>query len=197
MLYPAAIQRAGHKDANALFEAILAGTSGITFTENEYEEDWDYVVHPDKRFALEIPELLDELHTLREQQPGWTTAEFPIVLSVGERRGYTANTIYRNAQWRKRDMEGALRISLQDAESLGLADGSPAKIVTARGTAEAVVEVSDRMQPGHASIPNGYGLGDGPGVAPNTLTSTDWRDPFAGTPWHKHVPAAITALTVL
>ncbi|WP_252261106.1 hypothetical protein, partial [Mycobacterium tuberculosis] len=29
------------------------------------------------------------------------------------------------------------------------------------------------------------------GVAPNALTSTRWRDPYAGTPWHKHVPAAI------
>jgi hypothetical protein len=23
------------------------------------------------------------------------------------------------------------------------------------------------------------------------LTSTEWRDAFAGTPWHKHVPARI------
>jgi hypothetical protein len=28
-------------------------------------------------------------------------------------------------------------------------------------------------------------------VAPNVLTSSDWRDSFAGTPWHKHVPARI------
>ena len=55
--------------------------------------------------------------------------------------------------------------------------------------------------PGHASLPNGFGLdfvdGDGqahvPGVAPNALTSTDWRDAYAGTPWHKHVPARIEA----
>jgi hypothetical protein len=30
-----------------------------------------------------------------------------------------------------------------------------------------------------------------PGVAPNSLTSSEWRDEFAGTPWHKHVPARI------
>ncbi len=29
------------------------------------------------------------------------------------------------------------------------------------------------------------------GVAPNELTSTDWRDPIAGTPWHKHAPARL------
>jgi formate dehydrogenase len=60
------------------------------------------------------------------------------------------------------------------------------------------------MLPGHASLPNGFGVdfteADGekrvPGVAPNNLTSADWRDAFAGTPWHKHVPARIEALTV-
>ena len=60
------------------------------------------------------------------------------------------------------------------------------------------------MQPGHASLPNGYGLdyrdGNGEvvvtGVAPNVLTSSDWRDTYAGTPWHKHVPARIEALPV-
>ena len=31
------------------------------------------------------------------------------------------------------------------------------------------------------------------GVAPNSLTSTEWRDAHAGTPWHKHVPARIEA----
>ena len=34
------------------------------------------------------------------------------------------------------------------------------------------------------------------GVAPNVLTSSDWRDTYAGTPWHKHVPARIEALPV-
>jgi formate dehydrogenase len=61
-----------------------------------------------------------------------------------------------------------------------------------------VVEVSDAMQPGHASLPNGYGLtaSDVPaaGVAPNDLTSSDWRDEIAGTPWHKHVPARVEAV---
>jgi hypothetical protein len=55
------------------------------------------------------------------------------------------------------------------------------------------------MQAGHTSLPNGFGLdhtdADGntvvPGVAPNSLTSSDWCDDFAGTPWHKHVPARI------
>ncbi len=51
------------------------------------------------------------------------------------------------------------------------------------------------MQPGHVSLPNGYGLdnedGGRSGVAVNELTSLDHRDRFAGTPLHKYVPARI------
>ena len=54
------------------------------------------------------------------------------------------------------------------------------------------------MQPGHISLPNGYGLShpgeDAVGVAPNELTGIDRRDPVAGTPWHKNVPARVEAL---
>jgi anaerobic selenocysteine-containing dehydrogenase len=199
MTYPDAVRRAGHDDGNALFTAVLEGRSGMEFTVHEYEDDWALISTPDKRFGLAIPEMLDGLRGLRDATPGWTSDEFPIVLSAGERRSYTANDIYRNPSWRKRDEGGALRVSPEDAARLGLADGARARVTTARGAAETLVEVSEAMQPGHASLPNGYGLDftaeDGtvtvPGIAPNALTSSDWRDPFAGTPWHKHVPARI------
>ena len=132
----------------------------------------------------------------------WTDTEFPIVLSVGERRSFTANDIFRDPDWRKRDADGALRLSAADAEHLGLVDGARARVLTERGSAEPTIEVSDAMQAGHASLPNGFGLtytdASGrtavPGVAPNSLTSSHWRDSFAGTPWHKHVPARIEPL---
>lgn len=65
------------------------------------------------------------------------------------------------------------------------------------------VEVSDTMQRGHVALPNGLGLGypaasgaagDGDvttGIAPNELTASADRDPFVGTPWHKHVAARV------
>ena len=112
---------------------------------------------------------------------------------------YTANDIFRDPSWRKRDTDGALRVSVEDAQALGLVDGCRARITTAAGSAEATVEITETMLAGHAALPNGFGLDyvddDGrtvvPGVAPNVLTSTKWRDPYAGTPWHKHVPARI------
>jgi hypothetical protein len=54
------------------------------------------------------------------------------------------------------------------------------------------------MRPGHVSLPNGMGLSnveeDPVGTAPNELTASEDRDEFAGTPWHKSVPARLTAL---
>ena len=62
----------------------------------------------------------------------------------------------------------------------------------------AVVEVTDVMQDGHVSLPNGMGVSypspdgdDVVGVALNELTSTTLVDKFWGTPWHKHVPARV------
>ena len=199
MTYPEAVRRAGHADGNALFDAILAGRSGVTFTVHEYEDDFALIAHEDRKIALEIPALLADTRALAAAPIGLTSSELPIVLSAGERRAFTANDIIRDPAWRTRDADGALRISVEDARELGLVDGSRALITTVTGRAEATVEISAAMQPGHASLPNGYGVDfvddDGsaraPGVAPNALTSVGWRDAYAGTPWHKHVPARI------
>jgi anaerobic selenocysteine-containing dehydrogenase len=203
MAYPEAVRRAGHTDGNALFDAILENPSGVTFTEHTYDDDFALISHADHKIALEIPEMLEEIRALPDARAGLTTREFPIVLSAGERRAYTANDIFRDPAWRKRDVDGALRVSVEDAGALGLVDGGRARITTAAGSAEASVEISAAMLPGHASLPNGYGLDftddDGhsrtPGVAPNVLTSTEWRDAYAGTPWHKHVPARIETIS--
>jgi anaerobic selenocysteine-containing dehydrogenase len=202
MTYPDAVRRAGHADGNALFDAIMNSPSGVTFTAHNYEDDFALISHSDHKIALEIPEMLRDLRALAAARPQLTTSELPIVLSVGERRAYTANDIFRDPSWRKRDTDGALRVSVEDAQDLGLVDGCRARITTAAGSAEATVEITETMLPGHAALPNGFGLdyidNDGrtviPGVAPNALTSTGWRDSYAGTPWHKHVPARIEAL---
>ena len=199
MTYPEAVRRAGHTDGNALFEAVLAGRSGLTFAEHEYPDDFALISHPDHKIALHLPELLDAIRALPTTPATLTTDEFPLVLSAGERRAYTANDILRDPTWRKRDTHGALRISVHDAEQIGLHDGDLAMVTTATGSAQATVEINDAMLPGHIALPNGFGLdhtdADGhtvaPGVAPNELTSSQWRDAYAGTPWHKHVPARV------
>jgi hypothetical protein len=65
------------------------------------------------------------------------------------------------------------------------------------------VALDDSMPLGAIALPNGLGLdvldADGTlrrtGTAPNELTRAEDRDPIAGTPWHKYVPARLEALT--
>jgi anaerobic selenocysteine-containing dehydrogenase len=124
------------------------------------------------------------------------------MLSAGERRSFTANTIIRNPDWRRKDAGGSMSINPQDAESIGVVDGKHARLSTRRGSVEVLVQVSDRMQRGHVSLPNGLGLDfpgrDGQrvqaGVGPNELTGSEDRDWIAGTPWHKSTPARVEPL---
>lgn len=203
--HPEAMKRAGHANADALFDAIVAGRSGVVFTENTQAEAWGYLPHEDKRFPLLIPELLGILDGLDAADALQTSEDYPFVLAAGQRRAFTANTIIHDDSWRMKDKKGALRICSVDASNLGLDTGSLARIVTARGTATAEIEIDDRMQSGHAALPNGFGLdttgdpsGDGgepvTGVPLNQLTDARRRDPIAGTPWHKNVPARIESV---
>jgi anaerobic selenocysteine-containing dehydrogenase len=194
----ASLSRAGFEgdpmtQADDLFDAILSGHSGVIFASDDYDVSWQRLAH-EGRIQLVVPMLLSELSVLSDSADA-TSESFPFVLQAGERRDYTANTIYRDAAWRRKDMEGALRMSPQDAQRLGIENGGRARITTKVGSALTLVEVNERMLPGHISLPNGFGLdnedGERIGVAANELTSLDSRDRFAGTPWHKYVPARI------
>ncbi len=201
------LRRAGFEgpsmvQAEKLFDAILGSPSGLVFAVDDYDEGWNRVMTPNGRLQASNPALLQELATLAEAEPGTGQSDFPFILSAGERRSFTANTIFRSSEWRKKDPEGSLRISPDDASRLGVQSGDHVRLSTRRGSVEVPVEVSAMMQPGHVSLPNGLGVdATGPegdsvraGVAPNELTSLEDRDWFAGTPWHKHVPARIEAI---
>ena len=102
----------------------------MTFTVHEYEDDFELIAHADHKIALEMPEMLAEIRELQAKRSPLTTSDFPIVLSAGERRAYTANDIFRDPGWRKRDADGALRVSVEDAQALGLVAGGRARITT-------------------------------------------------------------------
>ena len=206
--YPEAVRRAGIEPAgtglgDALFDKVIESDDGVVFTSHRHEEAWELLGSADRKIHANIPQLLDLLRALPDSPADHTTAEFPLVLSAGERRSSTANTIFRDPGWRKADHDGALAISSADAAAYGLVDGDRVRLRTAAGTAESVVRVDDAMQSGHVSLPNGLGL-DYPdengehfrsGVAPNELTSLGWQDEIALTPWHKHVPARLEPAT--
>jgi len=169
----------------------------VVFAVDEWAEVVSRLRTPDRKIHVELPDLLAELATLRAA-PAAADPAFPLVLTAGERRSFTANTIIRDPQWRKKEAGGALRINPEDAAALGIASGDPVRLTTRRDSVIVAVEVSDTMQRGHIALPNGLGLGYPTtagevttGVAPNELTASADRDPFVGTPWHKHVAARV------
>jgi anaerobic selenocysteine-containing dehydrogenase len=184
--------------AIALFEAILAGASGVVFAVDEWAGATPHIRTPDRKLRLVLPDLLAALATLLGGGGAVRDEAYPFVLTAGERRSFTANTIMRDPAWRKKDAGGALRIHPLDAAALGIAAGEPVRLTTRRDSLVVAIELTDTMQRGHVSLPNGLGLGypgDAgavtTGVAPNELTASEDRDPFVGTPWHKHVPARL------
>jgi len=202
LTYPASIQRAGYQSGDDLFDAIMASPSGVIFTVDEYEETWARMDTPDQRIHLVVEDLIPELLGLATEDPNPPHDGFPFVLAAGERRSTTANTIFRDPGWRRKDADGALRMSPEDAAAVGVSTGDWVRVTTKRGSVESIVEVTDTMRGGHVSLPNGLGLDypdadgtrTGRGVAPNELTSADDRDWLAGTPWHKHVRAQIVRI---
>lgn len=187
-LEPGALQRAGLQGegstlGDALFDRIIDSPRGFTFSVDEHEVSWDRVRTADGRINASIEELANGPQAI-------TSPEYPFVLSAGERRAYTANKIFRDPAWRRKDRDGALRICPEDAARLSLSDGDTAKLSTVSGHTEVVVEISERMQPGHVSLPNDLGLDNASeagelsrvGTAPNELTVSGHRDFFAGTP---------------
>ncbi|HUJ24738.1 MAG TPA: molybdopterin-dependent oxidoreductase, partial [Myxococcales bacterium] len=88
--------------ACALFERMLGAESGFVFA----VDDWaDVLPRAGETLHLALPDLLGELERL-DQAPARDPA-FPFVLTAGERRSFTANTIIRDPEWRKKDAAGA------------------------------------------------------------------------------------------
>ena len=206
MTHGKSIARAGFagpplEAASALFDAMITSESGLVFAIDEWNGPERWIRTKDRKLHLALPDMLEALAQTLASKADETDDAFPFVLSAGERRSYTANTIIRDPSWRKKDGEGALRISTHDAKVLKVTTGDHVRLATRRGMVVLAVEVSDAMQNGHIALPNGLGLSypNGKdsvttGVAPNELTAGEDRDPFVGTPWHKFVRARIERL---
>jgi anaerobic selenocysteine-containing dehydrogenase len=186
-----------------LFDAIISRPSGVVFTVDDYDETLRRVQTDDGRVKLSIPELLGELEVLRTEVPPGDDPAWPFMLSAGERRSFTANTIIRDPSWRKLEADIALRVSPSDAARIGVVDGGQARLTTKRASAIVAVAVDEAMAAGHLALPNGLGLDhlEGEqrirtGVGPNEFTASEDRDPWVGTPWHKSIPARLEAIPV-
>ncbi|MEM7535012.1 MAG: molybdopterin dinucleotide binding domain-containing protein [Chloroflexota bacterium] len=191
----------GHMLGENLFRAILDAGTSVPISVHGYEDSWSMIRNPDNKVHLFIPEMAEEMAALSSESNDVSEA-FPLILAAGERREYNANQIYRTPEWRRNDPDGALRISPVDAEAVGVTDGGKAMCASMRGSIEVVVMIDPAQRPGFVSLPHGHGftypdleteelVQHGPRV--NELTSSDWCDPIAKTPYHKYVPVRVTA----
>ena len=183
----------------AMFEALLNSESGFVYTDSgDYSDSWERVGYPDKRIRLHLTELFPQVEHL-DASPLEETNGFPFILSAGNRRRSTANTIIRDASWDTKGTIASLHMNPSDARALQVVDGDIVKVTTQTGSATTYVELTEIQREGTIALPNGIGLhyrnaeGDDVrvGVAPNELTDGARRDFFAGTPWHKYVPARV------
>ena len=223
------VERAGIRDegaglGEALFQRIFNSPSGTLISVHNYEDTWSFLKHDDGKIHLAIPQMLDEIRKLESET---ADAAYPLVLQAGERRSYNANTIYREKAWRKRDLDGALKVHPEDARRLELLDGGLAWCQSPRAAVCARVVVTDEVRPGLVSLPHGFGLfesfgkqyeparpqgaGDPPidgasderstdprnGPAINFLTDTEWCDSLSKVPFHKHVRVRVRPVDLL
>jgi anaerobic selenocysteine-containing dehydrogenase len=198
LVHAAGIEGEGPALGNNLFSAIVNGTSGVVISRTPigHRSQWR---RPDGKILLAIPEMNDELDSLKDFRLPARPRGFPLLLAAGQRRLYTANTIIRDPDWMKSNNPAALTIHPADATRLGFTESARARLITERGEAIVSLEFDDGLQEGTIALPNGLGLsypdagGNSQihGVSLNELTSLKHRDPWVGTPLHKHVPARL------
>jgi formate dehydrogenase major subunit/formate dehydrogenase alpha subunit len=77
-------------------------------------------------------------------------ADYPLVLSTGRTLYHynSATMTMREGGITDKQVEPFFEISAEDAAALGLTEGSPARLVSRRGTVEARAQITDRVYPG-------------------------------------------------
>ncbi len=208
--YEKQVRRLGYKEkgyalGEALFNKIMNSPSGTLISEHTYEESWELIRHKDKKVHLEIPEMLRWLDNLPNKSEETTKHErrYPFNLIAGERRSYNANAIFRNPDWRKKDVEGVLKIHPEDAQKYGIESGDWIRCISKAGQIKIKTWVTDEVPQGTLSMPHGYGFSypnhdeKTTGAIVNILTSSEDCDPLAKTPYHKNVRVKIEKIEAL
>ena len=153
-MMPDSVRRAGFEGeglelGEALFEAILSRESGLVFTVDDYDETLERARQPRPARHAVGPRAARRAGAARATSPRRADPDFPFVLSAGERRSHTANTIFRDPAWRKtgRGRRAARASRRRASGSASPTAGAPGS-TTKRGSVETIVEVTDTLQPG-------------------------------------------------
>jgi anaerobic selenocysteine-containing dehydrogenase len=190
---------AGPKQAEQIFEAILAHPEGVWIGKTDPERNLESLRTQDGKIQLHIPELADwvrEIRPEREEADLQGSGEWPLVLMAGRHYDNNANTLMRDPAWNKGRRDCTLLMHPDDAAGLGLRDGQRVRVVTEAGKVEVELEVAETARKGHVVMPHGFGLvfaGVEHGANVNRLTRNTHRDRFAATPLHRYVPCRVEA----
>jgi anaerobic selenocysteine-containing dehydrogenase len=125
---------------------------------------------------------------------------------IGRRRVRSNNSWMHNVDVlvRGRDL-CTLVVHPRDAERLGLADGTLARVRSQAGSVDVPVELSDEIREGVVSLPHGYGhdqpgtrlsvASQKPGVNSNRLTDCSVVDPLSGNAVLNGIPVSVAAVS--
>ncbi len=190
--------------AAELFRRILDHPEGVEIARADAERRLDSNLgYEDGRVRLAPPPALEEIaRAVATDLP--KDPDYPMVLALGLRTQWTANTIQRDPKWRKgRGPHCALHLSEADATRLGIEEGARVRVVTNRNAVELPAALDTRLQDGHVWIPNGFGAAypdengelQVQGVNLNELSDAANRDPISGCPHHKYTLCRVEPLT--
>ena len=190
--------------AAELFRRILDHPEGVEIARVDTERGLDANLgYEDRRVRLAPEPMLEEIaRAVATDLP--EDPDYPMVLALGLRTQWTANTIQRDPKWRKgRGPHCALHLSGSDAGRLGIAEGARVRVVTHRGAVELPAALDGRLQDGHVWIPNGFGAAypdengvlQVQGVNLNELSDAANRDPISGCPHHKYTLCRVEPLS--
>ncbi len=157
---------------------------------------------PSGKVELAPPQLLEDLDRLAAAVEPWSAQEMVL---VGRRHLRSNNSWMHNIEVLvKGKPRCTLHVHPDDADRLGLHEGSVARITSRVGTVDAPVEVTDAIRPGVVSLPHGWGHGqpganlrvaaERAGVNSNILADHEAMDPLSGTSVLNGIPVAVAAI---
>ncbi|MEV5753636.1 molybdopterin oxidoreductase family protein [Actinoallomurus sp. NPDC052308] len=119
--------------------------------------------------------------------PGYTPHADPgdgLVLISAAQHNFLNTTFGNNPELRRRAGAPTVTVHPDDAAARGIADGTPIRVSNARGSFEAVAQVSDRVRPGVAATSKGHWAKFNGGATVNATVDERDSDMGGGAVFH-------------
>jgi anaerobic selenocysteine-containing dehydrogenase len=154
---------------------------------------------PTGKIELSPPQLIADLVRLENSM---TNVDFDQMLLVGRRELKSNNSWMHNINvLTKGSLSCTAHIHPNDAQRLGLQQGSTVRITSRVGSVEAPVDITDSVREGVVSLPHGWGHGvkgtqmsvaaAKAGVNSNILTDHEVMDPLSGNAALNAIPVTL------